>query len=184
MFIHVSNDYHLCLCYNVPAGSSREVMMDVNIFDRLTEHIIYLKTISDEDCKFILCGDFNARTGDLKDFVSDDDSRHIYSLPDDYTTDKHLPRKNKDTSVNSNGRLLLDFCKGTGLRIANGRVGHNANIGECTYVGRNGISLIDYILVSQDMLNMFYTSNQKHINNLAAYVYKAFEARNAAFFSG
>ena len=41
------------------------------------------------------------------------------------------------------------------LRIANGRVGQDANIGECTYVGRNGSSLIDYILVSQNMLDMF-----------------------------
>ena len=33
-------------------------------------------------------------------------------------------------------------------------------------------------------IELLNTSNQKHINKLAAYVYKAFEARNAAFFSG
>ena len=154
-YFNIINDYHLCLCYNVPAGSTREVMVDTNIFDRVTLHIVKLKSISDGDCKFLICGDFNAMTGDLKDYVSDDDSRHIYPLPEDYTADEQLPRKNKDTVVNSSGRLLLDFCKGTGLRIANGRVGQDANIGECTYVGRNGSSLIDYILVSQNMLDMF-----------------------------
>ena len=33
-------------------------------------------------------------------------------------------------------------------------------------------------------IELLNTSNQKHINKPAAYVYKAFEARNAAFFSG
>ena len=154
-YFNIINDYHLCLCYNVPAGSTRQVMVGTNIFDRLTEHIVKLKSISDEDCKFLVCGDFNARTDDLQDYVSDDDSRHIYPLPEDYTADEQLPRNNTDTVVNSNGRYLLDFCKGTGLRIANGRVGQDANIGECTYVGRNGSKLIDYILVSQNMLDMF-----------------------------
>ena len=76
-YFYINNDYHLCLCYNVPAGSTREVMVDTNIFDRLTEHIVKLKSISDEECKFLVCGDFNARTGDLQDYVSDDDSPHI-----------------------------------------------------------------------------------------------------------
>ena len=51
-YFNIINDYHLCLCYNVPAESTREVMVATNIFDRLTEHIVKLKSISDEDCKF------------------------------------------------------------------------------------------------------------------------------------
>ena len=91
----------------------------------------------------------------MQDYISDDDSRHMYPLPEDYTADEQLPRNNTDAVVNSNGRLLVDSCKETGLRIANGRVGQDANIGECTYMDRNGSSLIDYILMSQNMLDMF-----------------------------
>lgn len=154
-FFYVNCDFHLCLCYNVPSGSSREAMVDMNMFDRLTEQVANLKAAVGENSNIIICGDLNARIADLKDYVTEDDARHIYSLPDDYVSDKELPRKSKDTAVNANGRLLLDFCKGTGFRIANGRVGHGGNVGECTYVGRNGSSLIDYVLVSQNVLDMF-----------------------------
>ena len=58
---------------------------------------------------------------------------------------------------NSNGNLLIDFSRQTGLRIANGRVGSDAGIGECTYVGSSGTSLIDYVLVSEKLLKYFVT---------------------------
>ena len=37
------------------------------------------------------------------------------------------------------------------LIIANGRIGSDAGSGECTYVGSSGNSLIDYVLVSEDL---------------------------------
>ena len=39
--------------------------------------------------------------------------------------------------------------------MANGRVGEDAKEGKCTYVGARGSSLIDYIIVSQDLLDRF-----------------------------
>ena len=57
-----------------------------------------------------------------KAFVSDGASRHGYALPDDYITDKSLSRSSKDTKLNSSSIFLIDFCRQTGMRIANGRL--------------------------------------------------------------
>lgn len=62
------------------------------MFDRLTEHMVNFQNIDDEDCKIFICEDLNARTGDLKNYVSDGDSRHIYALPKDYTVGKEMQR--------------------------------------------------------------------------------------------
>lgn len=47
---------------------------------------------------------------------------------------------------NRHGSALLELCKTCGLRILNGRSGRDATVGECTYQGTNGKSVVDYIL--------------------------------------
>ncbi len=69
----------------------------------------------------MLVGDLNASCGKLADHVADDTATHIPTLPDDYMVDVCLSRLTQDSIVNSNGRRLIDFCKETGSRIANGR---------------------------------------------------------------
>ena len=150
-----SNELYICLCYNVPSGTSRQSMIDSDIFYRLTQHIEEIKHVNEVESKFIVCGDFNARIGYLKDYVPHDIGRHIDALPDDYIGDTALSRSSSDSSVNDNGTLLIDFCIQTGLRVANGRVGEDATEGKCTYVGSNGSSLIDYVIVSEDLLEIF-----------------------------
>ena len=57
---------------------------------------------------------------------------------------------------------MLDFCKETGLRIVNGRVGNDKGIGKCTYVGSAGKSVVDYVIASQclfPVINTFEVSN-------------------------
>ena len=49
----------------------------------------------------------------------------------------------------------IDLCKQTGLRIANGRVVRDAGVGEFTFVGARGSSMVDYVIVSQDLLSKF-----------------------------
>ena len=77
------------------------------------------------------------------------DVTHMDVFPDDYTCDGSLPRANQDRGLNSNGTLLLDFCKRSGFRIVNGRVGEGSEFGKCTYVGSRGSSLIDYVIADQ-----------------------------------
>ena len=153
-----SDRIYVCLCYNVPQGTSRQGLIDTDIFDRLLLHIEQIKSNdidTDIDYKFLICADFNARVGDLKDFVSGDDSRYIDALPDDYISDTERKRVSEDKVVNENGHDLIDFCKHTGLRIANGRIGEDAEVGKCTYVGSTGSSLIDYVLVSENLFDAF-----------------------------
>ena len=151
-----SSDYiYLCLCYNVPAGTSRQALVEDSLFDRLMNYTVHLKSITDKVCTFIICGDFNAKVSNMKDFVEDDNSRQLYALPDDYSIEKELPRSSKDPKLNANGSLLIDFCRQTGLRIDNGRVGSDEGVGECTYVGATGSSLVDYVLVSEDLMQSF-----------------------------
>ena len=129
----------------------------------MLDNIIYIKNLTDDKCNFACLGDFNARVGNRNDFVTDDNIKYINFLPDDYVTDTELPRKSQDNGVNSNGLVLLDFLKQSGLRIANGRVCGDA--GACTFVGNRGSSLVDYCIVNPEMLQNF-TSFYVHDPNI------------------
>ena len=73
-------------------------------------------------------------------------------LPDEYTLDNYMPRFSQDRGhVNNNGLLLLDFCKQTGLRIMNGRLGKDTGVGQYTFEGSRDSSVVDYILASQPL---------------------------------
>ena len=67
----------------------------------------------------LLCGDLNARTGLITDFIADDSSIHMSSLAS-YVVDNKILHHSKDVIVNSQGRHLLDQCIGSRLRIING----------------------------------------------------------------
>ena len=83
----------------------------------------------------MLLGDFNAPTGTLDDcFQLDSQMNQIES------------RDNKDTKINTNGRLLVDLCKTTEIAMLNGRIGEDTHIGEYTCVTHNGKSSFDYFL--------------------------------------
>ena len=110
----------------------------------------------------MLCGDFNSRTS------VDDGTRHMSVLPDDYVSDTQMPRSSEDEGhVNNNGLLLLDFCKQTGLRIMNGRVGNGQGIGRYTFVGSRGRSLVDYVLSSQLMFKFIKDFEMQEPNILS-----------------
>lgn len=51
-----------------------------------------------------------------------------------------LLRVSEDNICNEFGLGLLEFCKNTGLRIINSRLGEGANVGRFTYVKSNGFT--------------------------------------------
>ena len=77
----LKDDVFLCLCYNLPSGTSRQTITEDNIFDRISSYMVHLQSLSDKTCKFIICGDMNARVADMNDFVSNDASRYVFLSP-------------------------------------------------------------------------------------------------------
>jgi len=151
-----SFDIFTALCYLVPENSSRSELADVSLYTRLSEDIIRLSDKANGRCDFLCLGDFNSRVGNLADFVEHDDpDPNVHVLPDDYSNDIYLPRSSQDTVVNRNGKLLIDFCKESGLRIMNGRIGEDAGVGRYTFIGYQGKSVIDYVITSPTLTNMF-----------------------------
>ena len=156
----------LCLCYVLPAGTTRQPFVDTSVFDRLCDDIALFQSQHNFECSFIICGDMNARTKELPDMVLDDNSLYV-PLPDDYVLDDYLPRSSQDKSSNANGTLLLDFCKQTNLRILNGRIGSDKGIGKFTCHTHRGRSVVDYVLASTDILPLVSSFNVNDPNILS-----------------
>lgn len=112
----ISDDLFIGLCYIVPESSARYNLYETNPFDRILDSIVKIKSVSNSS-QLILCGDFNSRTSDIPDFVTNDVDSDYLPLPDDYDIDISLPRFTQDKCVNNNGNLLIDMCIQSGLRI-------------------------------------------------------------------
>ena len=66
-----------------------------------------------------------------------------------------LNRVSQDKVVNEHGNYLLNFCKASGLRIINGRIGNDGGIGKFTCVTENGCSVVDYVLCRPELMYFF-----------------------------
>jgi len=121
------------------------------------QHFEFIKQTVAELCgkgETIILGDFNARTEELPDFISNDSSKNL-PVPDCYSSDKQLDRQNCDKSpANPYGKLLLDLCKCSEHRIVNGRL-LGDSIGYYTFFSPQGCSVVDYILAREDLLKRF-----------------------------
>ena len=102
--LSLNTDLYICLCYVVPDESSRQAMIETNIFDRILESIVYIESKAQSEFSMLICGDFNGRTSNKPDFVLDDESHHMNVLPDEYTPDQFMNRYSQDIGhVNNNG---------------------------------------------------------------------------------
>ena len=71
----------------------------------------------------ILCGDFNARTGNLKDFLENDDVQDLCINWCFNMAEELQVRNNRDIQISPFGRLLIETCISFNLAILNGRTG-------------------------------------------------------------
>ena len=97
-----------------------------------------------------LRGECNARVGNgsRPDYITCD--RYIGSIDGhEYLPDIPLPRRSLDSTCNSHDTKLLELCKSTCLRIANGRLDSDLLVGTYTYACHAGSSVIDYLILSQ-----------------------------------
>ena len=116
----------------------QELMQDVNCYKKKGN--------------ILLLGDFNARTGDLKDFIHVES--HTFGTGDLLGTlleqdSEHIPPRNSvDKKTSARGRELVEICKNHDLCILNGRKMGDI-FGEITCWRYNGCSLVDYGICSK-----------------------------------
>ena len=133
-------------------------MHTVDLFELLQDDINFYSeygTVS-------VVGDLNCRVGVKKDYIVLDEQ--VIDIDDnDYVPDIPLPRVSEDKSSNNQGTKLLDLCKATGLRIANGRIGEDSKSGSYTYTNV-GSSTIDYLLIRQCEFSVIKSFKVKDFN--------------------
>ncbi|VDI50097.1 Hypothetical predicted protein [Mytilus galloprovincialis] len=130
-----------------------------DVFDILQEQIEYLYNIG----TVAVLGDLNGRVGLKPDYLLNDFLDPL--LQDtisfiDYENDRQdfVQRHSEDTKApNSFGQRILQLCKSTGLRICNGRFGED--ISKITFNNKNGCSVIDYLLLSENMFKIVKSFN-------------------------
>ena len=154
-------DAYLAFVYIPPENSSYldRINKDTTmIYSELEDDINEFSKIGD----IFLMGDFNAYTNLDSDFVSQEDSDDIdhLPLPSDYICDEPMDRKNLDLRItNDSGVSLLNMCKGSSLRLLNGRVEGDKNGHFTRYPLHSNLenlepSVIDYGIAHVDSFGM------------------------------
>lgn len=114
----------------------------MSMFEDIAHDYIALK--SKYDIPFCLIGHFNARTGELSDFVGVDDfsleEAGLENTATAFNSRDELEalgvftvRVNEDKITNNNGHCLIELCRSLDRHRVNGRIGKDKNIGGCTF---------------------------------------------------
>ena len=152
---HKKSDYSLVIfAVYLPPENSPWGRCSEDIFAHLSNELYQLEDVDD----VIICGDFNARIGELSDIDPDIDSL--------------VPRRRRiDTQVNSHGHAFIDFLIENKMCILNGRSADDA----FTCVSPRGGSVIDYVCVPHDTLpkckNFRVISNVDLVDRHSLYEY-------------
>jgi hypothetical protein len=116
-----NRDVFCCFCY-VPPVNSIVMCNEASQWSTMEAEVIHFLSKG----KVMTCGDLNAKTGNMYDFIPEDSDIPI-NLPCGYTPDSNMgPLTSQDTKVNTQGKhlldmCLLDMCVSFGMRIMNGR---------------------------------------------------------------
>ena len=173
----------LLACVYVSPKSSQRVV-PLKTLDTLREEMLNFENLF-PSCTFLLLGDFNARTGVLKDFLSDPHTRN--TLPYLNTTEINLfgndqmpqQRSNCDKQINDYGKYLTDMCIEHGLIICNGRIGGDRDVGHFTCYTPRGASLIDYVITSAHFLNDIHYFNVLPITPFSIHAQLSFSLKTS-----
>ena len=149
-FFKVKKDVYLGVVYISPESHSNRVNDIENLYSILLNDIEYYSTIGD----IILQGDFNAYTCNEPDFVLfDNDSKQVNAHDKNYIVDEIMSRNNLDHKhTNNSGKILLNLCKESSMRILNGRKIGDLK-GKPTCFTYNGTSVVDYSIVGKNLFN-------------------------------
>ena len=158
----------LCGCYVIPSNSSAQANIDIEMFDYVISDFCKLKLEYPDAC-FLIGSDMNGRTAELDDFIVTDVPCHL-PLPYDYCADiaPTSKRVNADKTVTPYGHRVIEVCKMLKLRIANGRINPDKQLGgKFTCTTYRGSSTVDYVLCSADHFHMIKYFEVKDITILS-----------------
>jgi hypothetical protein len=125
-----AGSFNLCVCYLPPERSSRAVNAQ-DFYDELLKQVHNYQNMA----PFIICGDFNSRTGCKQDIVEG--------------VDEVCERHSVDNKCNAHGQCLLEFLLSAGCCMLNGR----SVVNDFTCVSSNGMSVVDYCIVPHEHLH-------------------------------
>ena len=105
----------------------------------------------------MICGDLNSRTKDFQDFIPDDNIEYIFG-ENDYPGDTfNLLRRSQDCEVYNNfGLSLIELCCEYDVHMLNGRLFDDIE-GNITCTANDGRSIVDYIIASSNLFELFST---------------------------
>ena len=138
-------DSFLGAVYIPPLDSSSTVpsFINNNAFSMIQEEISYFS----HKGNVAICGDFNARTGQLADYT-DIPGNDVFDFIQFGSMDTFpmYDRYSDDHKSNKYGKDLLELCKSSNMRIMNGYFQNDKNTGAYTCYTARGKSLIDYLI--------------------------------------
>ena len=143
------------ICVYLPPEGSPFYENNVSCGPLIIENIIIDYNLT--DYYVILNGDLNARTG--KKITSETifvDIPEFREFNDILSNEAYVDRVNSDAKVNKFGHQLNNFCQTYDCTIVNGRFGKDANNGHFTFINQNGCSVIDYFIVSNELISIIH----------------------------
>ncbi len=143
---NIDKDLYLAVVYVIPENSS-SLQHRSDCFEILNREVSKFSSKG----YILLGGDFNSRTGLMKDYIEDDSNDFGNVDPYDQL-DSHQFRYSQDKKSNAAGKYLIDFCLQNRLKILNGRILGDL-IGKFTCFKHNGNSTVDYIIISEDFIS-------------------------------
>ena len=126
--------------------------------------------------EIFMMGDLNDRIGEKNYFVENNDLNaqdDYLPIPDDFEVNTNIRKRKPLNNIEVSGhhKQLLNFCKATGLKILNGRVGDDREMGNFTCHTSAGSSTVDYCLTRErnfDHVENFYVGE---INTISDHAY-------------
>ena len=153
-FFGFERNVFLCFLYILPSNSSYTLRtnFDKQIFEKLEGDIIKYHQKSGD---IMLMGDVNAHinNNDLY-FIRDEVDYSLDNfLPSNYIADSVCKFRNTQIHqiTNKYGKLLLELCTESQLRILNRRTLGDSK-GNVTFYNHNGVSIDDYCICSSEFL--------------------------------
>ncbi|KAK7466726.1 hypothetical protein BaRGS_00037168 [Batillaria attramentaria] len=155
-----TRDVCLCAAYIPPQDSPYYKHLNVDSgysFESMQNALADVVTTAGA-CSIALCGDMNSRTASVSCLSVSVDENGLEHLV--YEKDRH----SQDAKLNTSGEKLLELCSMFDLQNLNGLL--DAASGRFTYVCHNGASVVDYFLVSDDLLGKspFMTVGDCHVS--------------------